>query len=108
MEGGDGVFFLGLAAGAACVASGFARGVPASMPLRRWTLAVLITVLGLLTAFEVADLTSRFADISGEDSPISTSYGAGLWLVGVGVIVAAAGWVRMPWGHLADEAAATP
>ena len=97
---GDGVSFLGLAAAAAGVAFAFARRVPASISLRRWSLAVLIAVLGLFSAFEVTDLAGRFAEVSDSEFPVSTSYGAGLWLVGIGVVVAAVGWVRMPWAQL--------
>ena len=68
-------------------------------------IAALIAILGLFTAFEVSDLTSRFADISGEDIPVSTSYGAGLWLIGIGVVAAAAGWFRMPWSALGRDTA---
>lgn len=97
---GDGVFFLGLAAALAGIAFAFARTVPSSLPQRRWGLAVLIAVLALFTAFEVTDLTSRFADLSDEEFTVATSYGAGLWLVGAGVIAAAIGWFRMPWGQM--------
>lgn len=97
---GDGVFFLAIAALIALFAFDLVRKVPPNIGRRRWGLGVLIAAAALLTALEVADITSRFADISGEELPVATSYGPGLWLVGIGVLVALVGWGRTPWTRM--------
>lgn len=97
---GDGQFFLVLAAAAAAVAFDLVRNVPSRAARRRWALIAIIGLLGALTVFEVVDLSNRFTDVSDEEFPIATSYGAGLWLVGIGVLVALAGWGRMPWAEM--------
>jgi hypothetical protein len=97
---GDGVLFVILAGLLALLPFDLWRGVPDSLSRMRWGLGGVIALLALLTLFEARDLTSRFSDIAAEADVVRTSYGLGFWLVGLGVLVAAVGWFRLPWRSL--------
>lgn len=98
---GDGMVFLILTGAIVAVTFSFTQKVPGSVGVRRWTIAAMLVLLGLGTVIDFVDIASRFSDIQADDDfPVSVSIGAGLWLVGIGVIVATVGWVRMPWAAM--------
>lgn len=101
MEGGDGVIFLALAAAVALIGAKVYRTAPESPARYRLGMALLSLALIALTAFEASDLSDRFEDASRESDLISTSYGAGIWLVGLGR------W-RPPWLGFAYRGVAPP
>lgn len=107
IEGSDGVIFLVLAAIVAFHAFDLRRGAPARLASRRWSLGVPIAVLVVLTLYEVSDLRSRFLEATDESPLIVASYGAGIWLVGLGTAAAAVGWFRMAWVPPAESSTAT-
>jgi ABC-type transport system involved in cytochrome c biogenesis permease component len=94
---GDGIVFLCLAVAAGALAFDVQGTVGTTAASTRWALGALIAVLALLTLFEVLDLAGRLGD-AGETESVRTSYG--LWLVGLGVVAAIVGWVRMPWRRI--------
>jgi hypothetical protein len=95
-DGGDGIVFLGVAAALAAVAFR-SRSTPPNRRAKFGALA-LIVLLGVLTMYEFGSISSRFADAKTASDLISTSYGAGLILVALSVIVAGAGWLQMHGG----------
>ncbi len=106
---GDGQVFLLLVAVVVAVTFSFAQRVPANIGVRRWTIAAMLVALGIATTIDVVDISSRFSDRpTDEDFPVIVSIGAGMWLVGIGVIVAAVGWVRMPWRQMAPRTRKSP
>lgn len=89
-NGGDGLIFLGLAAVLAIIAYQCRDGAGRAQKVAT---AVFVLIMAGLTAYELADLSARFADVDAEF--VSTSYGSGLVLIGAGVVAAGVGWVQM-------------
>ncbi|HEV3400324.1 MAG TPA: hypothetical protein VG078_00755 [Acidimicrobiales bacterium] len=103
MEGGDGVFFLVMAAGVGLIAANAYRSAPERPARYRIAMAALVVGLLLLTVVEVLDLRSRFSEASEQGAGlIRTSYGTGIWLVAIGSGVTALAWVRIPWAAPPD------
>jgi hypothetical protein len=105
MEGGDGTIFLVLAGAVALLAAKLWRGPLSHAMATRVRMVVLTIALMGLTAFEVSDISSRFADATQSSDLIVTSYGAGIWLVGLGTAAIAYAWLRPPWASLRRRAA---
>ncbi|HUR24281.1 MAG TPA: hypothetical protein VMZ73_10455 [Acidimicrobiales bacterium] len=104
MEGGDGIFFLGMAGAVALIAGKLWRG-PLGHPkgTRAWMAVLVLGFMGLMVV-EVSDIRSKFAEAAEELDLISTSYGAGLWLIGLGIAAIGYAWLRMPLVSEADSA----
>jgi hypothetical protein len=104
MEGGDGIFFLGMAAAVALIAGNLWRG-PLGHPkgTRAWMVVLVLGLMGLM-AMEVIDISSKFAEARESELIVSTSYGAGLWLIGLGIAAIGYAWLRTPWGSMHGSA----
>lgn len=97
MEGSDGIIFLALASAVALIGAKVYRSALESPARYRLGMAALSLALIGLTAFEALDLSDRFAAASRESDLIITSYGAGIWLVGLGSLATVVAWLRIPW-----------
>lgn len=91
-NGGDGVVTLGLAVAIAALALRSRAGAG------RWAKiagGVVLAALVVLVAYEVRDISSRFAAAEAESDLVTTSYGSGLFLMGAGILAAGVGWLQM-------------
>lgn len=93
-DGGDGTIFLVIAAILAALVYR-ARTAP-SRRTQGLALVLLVVMAGLLL-YEIGDVAARFDAAEASSDLISTSYGSGLVLLGVGILAAFAGWLQMDW-----------
>ncbi len=63
---------------------------------KRWGITALVLAAIIFSIYELADISNRFDAAKAGSDLIVTSYGSGLTLIGLGLIISIAGSNRMP------------